>query len=128
MKNERYADCCVLEQDRFGSGGSVFIWAGTAHGFGTNLPFIEENLNAQCYRDAILARHIIPLFQNNGNITLFQHDNATSHSARDTVNFLRVTNIAFINSLPNNKILDKSKLKGFADDKIILFQNLKFIL
>ena len=25
--NERYADCCVLERDRFG-GGSLMVWGG----------------------------------------------------------------------------------------------------
>ena len=33
-------------------------------------------------------------------ISLFQHDNATRLTARDTVNFLRVNNIAFINDWP----------------------------
>ena len=30
------------------------------------------------------------------------------------------------NSLPNNKILDQSKLKAFADDKITVTQKMKF--
>ena len=33
-----------------------------------------------------------------------------------------------INSLPNDKILDLSKLKVFADNKIIATQKLKFVL
>ena len=74
----------------------VLVWAGIAHGFRTNLVVIEGNLNAQRYRDEIRARHVIPLFQNNAkNNTFFQHDNATSHTARDTVNFPRANNIAF---------------------------------
>ena len=32
------------------------------------------------------------------------------------------------NSLPNDKILDWSKFKGLADDKINVTQNLKFVL
>ena len=32
---------------------------------------------------------------------LFQHDNATSHTASNTVNFLRVNNIACINDRPS---------------------------
>ena len=95
-----YTDCCVLERDRFGGGGggSVLVWTGIAHGFCTNIVVIEGNLNAQRYRDGILAagRHAIPLFQNNSNIILLQHGNATSHTARDTVNFLRENNIVFI--------------------------------
>ena len=52
------------------------------------------------YRDEILARHVIPLFQNNANNAVFKHDNATSHTARDTVNFLRANNVAFITVWP----------------------------
>ena len=33
-----------------------------------------------------------------------------------------------INSLPSDKIFDKSKLKGFVDDKIKVTQKLKFVL
>ena len=71
--------------------------------FVLNLVVIDRTLNAQSYRDEILARHVIAPFQNNANITLFQHDNATSHTARDTVNFLRANNIAFINDRPSKK-------------------------
>ena len=58
--NEHYAECCVLERDRFGSGGSVLVWAGIAHGFRFNLDLIEGNFNAQRYQDEILARHFNP--------------------------------------------------------------------
>ena len=34
----------------------------------------------------------------------------------------------YINFLPNNKILDWSKLKGFADDKINVTEKLKLVL
>ena len=61
-RNERYADCCKLELDPFGGGGSVLVWAGIAHGFRANLVVIEGNLNAQRYRDEILARHVISPF------------------------------------------------------------------
>ena len=99
-RTERYTDCCVLERDRFGGGGSVLVWVAIARGFRTNLVVIEWSLNAQGYRDEIPARHFISLLQNNANITLFQHDNATSHTARDTVNFLRANFIAFMNDWP----------------------------
>ena len=33
-----------------------------------------------------------------------------------------------INSLPNDKFLDWSKLKGFADEKINVAEKLKFVL
>ena len=83
-RNERYADCCVLEQDRFGGGGSAMVWAAIAHGYPSPLVDIDGNLNAQRYHDDILAHHVISLFHNNANISIFQHDNATSHTARET--------------------------------------------
>ena len=89
----------VLERDRFGGGDSVLVWVGTwlSH---LSRRYREGNWNAQRYRDEILARHVIPLFQNNANITLFQHKNATSHTARDTAKFLGANNIAFMNDWP----------------------------
>ena len=33
-----------------------------------------------------------------------------------------------LNSLPNDKILQESKLKAFAEDKIVLTKKLKFLL
>ena len=80
-----------------------------AHGFCTNLIDIKGNLNPQCYADEILARHIIPPFQNNANITLFQHDNAISHTGMDTVNFLRPNNNAFIDWLAKSPDLNPTE-------------------
>ena len=80
-----------------GGGGvdSVMVWAAIAHGYCSPLVVIDGNLNAQRYRDDILAHHLISLFHNNANISIFQNDNATSHTARDTVHFLRTNNINF---------------------------------
>ena len=100
-RNERYAGCCVLERDRFGVGGSVMVWAAIVHGYRSPLVVTDGNLNPQRYRDDILARHVIPLFHNNAIISIFQH-NATSHTARDTVNFHRTNNIDFIGDWPAN--------------------------
>ena len=79
-----------------GVGGSVMVWAAIAHGYRSPLVVINGNLIAQRYRDDILAHHVIPPFHNNANISTFHHDNATSHTARDIVNFLRSNNIDFI--------------------------------
>ena len=97
-RNERYADCCVLELDRF---SSVMVWAAIAQCYCSPLVDIDGNLNAQWYCNDILTHHVIPLFHNNANISIFQHDNATSHTARDTVNFLRTNNIDFIDDCPD---------------------------
>ena len=71
------------------------VWAAIDQGYRS--PIV--NLNAQRYHNDILAHRVIPLFHNNANISIFQHDNATSHTARDTVNVLRTNNIDFIGPL-----------------------------
>jgi hypothetical protein len=53
-RNERYADCCVIERDRFG-GDSVMVWGGIVYGRRTQLHIIRGNLNAIKYRDNALA-------------------------------------------------------------------------
>ena len=83
-----------------GVGGSVMVWAAIAHGYRSPLVVTDGNLNPQRYRNDILAHHVIPLRNSFANISIFQHDNATSHTARDTVNFLRTNKTDFIDDWP----------------------------
>ena len=100
-RNERYADCCVLQWDRFGGGGSVMVWAGVSYGYHTQLMVNDGNLNAQKYRDLVLAPHVVPLLQNQGVISVFQQDNARPHVTRDNIQFLQNNNIDFIDDWPS---------------------------
>ena len=102
-RNERYADCCVFQRDRFGGGGSLMVWAGISYGYRTQLVVINGNLNAQKYRDRVLAPHVVPLLQNHGVISVFQQDNARPHVARDNIQFLRNNNIDFIDDWPSKR-------------------------
>ena len=83
----------VVFLNEFVSG--VGIWAAINHVYRSPLVVIDGNLNAQRYHDDILTHHVIPLFHNNANISIFQHDNATSHTTRDTVKNVRTNNIDF---------------------------------
>ena len=53
-----------------------------------------------------------------------------NHEGKDNVTLTTMTQKIkdMLNSFPNNKISDRSKLKAFADDKIDVTENLKFIL
>ena len=78
-RGELYANCCIFQRDRFGGWGSVMVWAGIGYGYSTQLVVIGGNLNAQKYRDHILAPHVVPLLQNHNVISVFQQGNARPH-------------------------------------------------
>lgn len=88
---ERYTDACVKEADRF-RGRSVMVWAGISHARKTNLVVINGNLNAQRYRDEILAPVVVPYTNANPN-AVFQQDNARPHTARLTTHYLQANNV-----------------------------------
>ena len=89
-RGEKFRENCVVRHDRYG-GGSVMVWAGiTAHGR-TDLVFVNGTLNAQNYRQYILARHVVPFIRANGGT--FQQDNARPHVPWDNMDYLRCNNI-----------------------------------
>ena len=53
-RGERYADCCVKQRDRWGD-GSVLVWGGITADNRTQLHVLDRAINAQTYRDQILA-------------------------------------------------------------------------
>ena len=81
--------------DRFG-GGSLMVWGGVHYTGKTNLIVIRETLNAQRYFDNILRPVVVPFVRRN-NRFVFQQDNARSHIARLSMNFLQTNNV---NTLP----------------------------
>ena len=87
---ERYADACVIEHDRFG-GESVMVWGSIAYGFKSPLVVINGIMNAVKYRDEVLAPHVVLTAQQRA--LTFQHDNARPHVARISTDFLAQNNI-----------------------------------
>lgn len=87
---ERYRDPCVLERNRFG-GPSVMVWGAINARFRSELVVINGNLTAQGYVNQVLQPTLLPLLDQHGgrNQLVFQHDNATPHSARFTRQFLQ---------------------------------------
>ena len=88
---ERFADACVVERDRFGS-GSVMVWGGIAHGIKSQLIIAAGNMTAVRYRDEILRPVAVPLVQQRN--LILQQDNARPHVARVCQDFLANNNIA----------------------------------
>ena len=60
MRNERFAEVCIAEHDRYG-GGSVMVWAGISSQGKTDLHVIDNGtLTAERYVNEILDVHVRP--------------------------------------------------------------------
>ena len=77
------------------------VWAGISYGYRAQLVVIDGNLNAQKYKDRVLAPHVVPLLQNHCIISVFRQNNARSHVARDNIQFLRKNTIDFTDDWPS---------------------------
>ena len=93
-RGERYQDTCVVQHHRFG-GPSVMVWGAITSDFRSQLVVINGNLTAQRYVNDVLQPILLPFLAQHGgpNRLVFQHDNATPHSARVTRQFLQQSGI-----------------------------------
>jgi hypothetical protein len=96
-REERFADACVLERDRYG-GGSVMVWGGISHGLKSPLIVIAGNLTGVRYRDEILRPVAVPSVQQHH--LIFKQDNVRPHVARFCQDFLANHNINPLDWLP----------------------------
>lgn len=78
---ERYADCNIVEYDRFG-GGSIMYWGGISFDGRTDLYRVGGgSLTALRYRDEIVDPIVRPYLGAMGNNSVFVQDNARCHTA-----------------------------------------------
>ena len=89
-RGERYANCNVVEHDRYG-GGSVMVWGGVSVRSRTDLIVVDGNLTSQRYIDEILRPVVLPFLHQHR--AIFQDDNARPHRARIVENFHRQNNV-----------------------------------
>ena len=107
---ERFSDACVKEVDRWGR-ASTMIWAGISHRGKTDIVFLDNGvgrggprrarggLTAQRYVAEVLRPVAVPYISRNPNMVL-QQDNARPHTARFTVDFLRLSKIQTLQNWP----------------------------
>jgi transposase len=87
-RNQRFANCNVVEHDRFG-GGSVMVWGGISLDGSTDLYVIRNgSLNAVRYRDEILDPIVRPFAGAIGDDFILMDDNARPHRARIVNDYL----------------------------------------
>ena len=88
MRNERFAEVCIAEYDRYG-GGSVMVWAGISAQGKTDLHVIDNGtLMAERYVNEILDVHVGPYADAIGPDFILMDDNARAHRARITNRYL----------------------------------------
>jgi transposase len=85
---ERYTAATVQEVDRFGR-GCVMVWAGISIDNRTDLVVVPGRLNAMNYIENILEDHVVPAAYGVGQNFILMQDNAKSHTAGITSNFLQ---------------------------------------
>lgn len=94
--NERLANACIDEHDRFAGGGSVMVWGGISGRYKTDLIVINGSLNSRKYRDDILDHVVRPFMQAHPGVVEFQHDGATPHTAHICRQYLQTNNISVL--------------------------------
>lgn len=97
-RGERFTEQCVRQVDRFG-GGSVMVWGAIRSGWKSALVIVDGALNAQHYRDVILAPHVVPYVTGHDD-TIFMHDNARPHVARICQAYLDAHDVEVMNWPP----------------------------
>ena len=75
-RNERLADPCISETDRYGGDASLLVWGWISGWHRIDLVVIQGHLNGVRYRNKILQEDVKPFVQNHPEVEMFQHDNA----------------------------------------------------
>ena len=100
QRDQRFSENCVQKRNR-GGGDSVHVWAGITQFNKTDLVILNGNGIARRYIDNVLRPVALPFLRQNyrrGNF-IYQHDNASAHSARLTVNLLATNRIPVLDWL-----------------------------
>ena len=71
----------------------MMVWGGISHNGKTRLVTVNGTLNAQKYRDDILAPVVLRFIQTGKGVTILQQDNACAHTARATRQILTANNV-----------------------------------
>ena len=89
-RGERYANCAIVEHDRY-RGGSLMVWGGISVRSRTELLVLNGTLTGQRYINEVLQPVVLPFVQHNH--VVLQDDNARPHRARIVQHFLQQNNV-----------------------------------
>ena len=89
-RGEKYANCAVVEHDRYG-GGSIMVWGGISVRFRAELLVLNGTLTGQRYINEVLQPVVLPFVQQHH--VVLQDDNARPRWARIVQQFLQQNNV-----------------------------------
>ena len=88
-RGDRYANCAIVEHDRYG-GGSLMVWGGISVRSRTELLVLNGTLTGQRYINEVLQPVLSFIQQHH---VVLQDDNARPHRARIVQQFLQQNNV-----------------------------------
>ena len=89
-RGERYANCAIVEHDRYG-GASLMVWGGISVRPRIELLVLKGTLTGQRYINEVLQPVVLPFVQQQH--VVLQDDNARPHRARIVQQFLQQNNV-----------------------------------
>ena len=89
-RGERYANCAIVEHDRYG-GGSLMVWGGISVRSRTELLVLNGTLTGRRYINEVLQPVVLPFVQQHH--VVLQDDNGKPHRARIEQQFLQQNNV-----------------------------------
>ena len=93
-RGERYANCAIVENDRYG-GGSLMVWGSIPVRSRTELLVLNGTLTSQCYINEVLQPVVLPFVQQHH--IVLQDDNTRPHWVRIVQQFLQQNNVDHLN-------------------------------
>ena len=78
-RGERYANCAIVEHDRYGE-RSLIVWGGISNRSRTELLVLNGTLTGQRYINEVLQPVVLPFVQQH--YIVLRNDNARPHHAR----------------------------------------------
>ena len=116
---ERYSDACVLKRDLFVD-PSVMVWGAISFHGNSEIILVQGKSRGHRYRYEIWAHVVVPFFNANRNVTLFQQVNVRCHTAPVSMKYRMSNMLGYyygryaLQIFPQSKICDMCLVVALA--------------